>query len=510
MPPPLSHCNIFFIVLFLNFGNHLQVSFFFFCWRSAGDMIMNFLTSLHDGMTESCKRKFPDFRAYNSSFVQRDLRTMVESSSVHSTVKEESDQVPRPLLDHVPRPLDHVPRPLDHVPRPLDHVPSPLDHVSRPLVCKATDLVMCNVPPTTKSPVCTACRLPIEESLLMKVNDVFWHEQCLRCCLCNVPLSDSCFFDKNQRLYCKADHYQRILDASTCCMCSASISANDLVYRVHGRLYHIRCFTCSRCSSSLRKGDEYVLHGNGDLVCKGCSDEGLRDHFYLGVDPTCRRDRREVKRPRTVLSSVQRKVFKEAFDRTPRPCRKEREKLSSQTGLSVRVVQVWFQNQRAKVKKLARRKMNKQSVNSDSDMEERCLYDKTGESKVTSSVEGYPESITSPASCSLADQSYTSLGSPGGMKPFQNCPYVDIHSQMPQPDLTQPDSYLLPPSPDHSNQPITELYSSHVTQSSQSASSNLGDAYNSPGFQMDSIQKLHSHSHTFNGGHYYHSDTTGI
>ena len=81
---------------------------------------------------------------------------------------------------------------------------------------------------------------------------------------------------------------------------------------------------------------------------------------------------------------------------------------------------------------------------------------------------------------------------------------------MPQPDLTQPDSYLLPPSPDHSNQPITELYSSHVTQSSQSASSNLGDAYSSPGFQMDSIQKLHSHSHTFNGGHYYHSDSTGI
>ena len=56
-------------------------------------------------------------------------------------------------------------------------------------------------------------------------------------------------------------------------------------------------------------GDEYVMHGNGDLVCKACSDEGLRDHFCLGVDPTCRRDRREVKRPRTVLSSVQRKGF---------------------------------------------------------------------------------------------------------------------------------------------------------------------------------------------------------
>ena len=77
--------------------------------------------------------------------------------------------------------------------------------------------------------------------------------------------------------------------------------------------------------------------------------------------------------------------------------------------------------------------------------------------------------------------------------------------------------YLLPPSPDHlmtsshqpdSNQPITELYASHVTQSGQSASSNLGDSYNTSAFQMDSIQKLASHN--FNGAHYYHSDTTGI
>lgn len=40
---------------------------------------------------------------------------------------------------------------------------------------------------------------------------------------------------------------------------------------------------------------------------------------------------------------------------SPKPCRKVREALAKDTGLSVRVVQVWFQNQRAKMKKIQRK-----------------------------------------------------------------------------------------------------------------------------------------------------------
>jgi hypothetical protein len=46
---------------------------------------------------------------------------------------------------------------------------------------------------------------------------------------------------------------------------------------------------------------------------------------------------------------------------SPKPCRKVREQLASETGLSVRVVQVWFQNERAKMKKLHRRQLNEES-----------------------------------------------------------------------------------------------------------------------------------------------------
>ncbi|CAH8464920.1 unnamed protein product [Heterobilharzia americana] len=61
------------------------------------------------------------------------------------------------------------------------------------------------------------------------------------------------------------------------------------------------------------------------------------------------------KRPRTILTVNQRRRFKAVFEFNPKPTRKIREALATETGLNIRVVQVWFQNQRAKIKKLARR-----------------------------------------------------------------------------------------------------------------------------------------------------------
>lgn len=65
--------------------------------------------------------------------------------------------------------------------------------------------------------------------------------------------------------------------------------------------------------------------------------------------------RRGPKRPRTILTTSQRRAFKNSFDLSQKPCRKVREALAKETGLSVRIVQVWFQNQRAKLKKIQRK-----------------------------------------------------------------------------------------------------------------------------------------------------------
>merc|ERR1712079_933686 len=83
---------------------------------------------------------------------------------------------------------------------------------------------------------------------------------------------------------------------------------------------------------------------------------GVTDDFVVEGPTGRQRDgRRGPKRPRTILTAAQRRQFKASFEISPKPCRKVREALAKDTGLSVRVVQVWFQNQRAKMKKMQRR-----------------------------------------------------------------------------------------------------------------------------------------------------------
>ena len=50
------------------------------------------------------------------------------------------------------------------------------------------------------------------------------------------------------------------------------------------------------------------------------------------------------KRPRTTITARQMEVLKTAYKTSPKPARHVREQLAADTGLDMRVVQVWFQN----------------------------------------------------------------------------------------------------------------------------------------------------------------------
>ncbi|XP_023317380.1 LIM homeobox transcription factor 1-beta-like [Trichogramma pretiosum] len=236
--------------------------------------------------------------------------------------------------------------------------------------------------------VCAQCGRTISDRYVMRVNERDYHEACLACCECSAPLSHSCY-TRDCKLYCRLD-YERVFGAK-CGRCQQKLDCNDLVQRVPaivsplqqqqqtnnnpeppssgggackpgvggGAVFHVDCFVCCICGEPLLRGAPYILR-HGQPLCKR---EFPSDIYSLNspqdddlMDDSRPRDgRRGPKRPRTILTSVQRRQFKASFEVSPKPCRKVREALAKDTGLSVRVVQVWFQNQRAKVKKMQRK-----------------------------------------------------------------------------------------------------------------------------------------------------------
>ncbi|KAL1770010.1 LIM homeobox transcription factor 1-alpha [Sigmodon hispidus] len=228
--------------------------------------------------------------------------------------------------------------------------------------------------------VCEGCQRVISDRFLLRLNDSFWHEQCVQCASCKEPLETTCFY-RDKKLYCKY-HYEKLF-AVKCAGCFEAIAPNEFVMRAQKSVYHLSCFCCCVCERQLQKGDEFVLK-EGQLLCKGdyekerellslvspaASDSGKSDD----EESLCKsahgtgkgasddgKDHKRPKRPRTILTTQQRRAFKASFEVSSKPCRKVRETLAAETGLSVRVVQVWFQNQRAKMKKLARRQQQQQ------------------------------------------------------------------------------------------------------------------------------------------------------
>ncbi|VDM00916.1 unnamed protein product [Schistocephalus solidus] len=182
------------------------------------------------------------------------------------------------------------------------------------------------------------------------------------------------------------------LYATKCATCKQPMLSHELCMRTRdpsgddgdaGLVHHVSCFVCSICSLPLAAGEPYTYHPTtGALVCKADFLRGLSrpgaaaDGGHASTDdrpaePGAVRKRHladsgplssssssgaaisaqfpagsvgdlNAKRGRTTLSYEQRCHLQ-----------KVREALARDMDLPVRVIQVWFQNQRAREKKLA-------------------------------------------------------------------------------------------------------------------------------------------------------------
>ncbi|TRY56702.1 hypothetical protein DNTS_012971, partial [Danionella cerebrum] len=220
--------------------------------------------------------------------------------------------------------------------------------------------------------LCVGCGSQIHDQYILRVSpDLEWHAACLKCVECNQYLDETCTcFVRDGKTYCKRDYVR--LFAIKCAKCALGFSSSDLVMRARGSVYHIECFRCSVCSRQLLPGDEFSVRDD-ELLCRADHGLALEERgslspgnvhtrgLHMAAEPVSVRQTphrnhmhkqsEKTTRVRTVLNEKQLHTLRTCYNANPRPDALMKEQLVEMTGLSPRVIRVWFQNKRCKDKK---------------------------------------------------------------------------------------------------------------------------------------------------------------
>jgi len=186
---------------------------------------------------------------------------------------------------------------------------------------------------------CEGCGQVIEDRFVHKVLEATYHQKCLRCHECQQVLQNKCYA-REHKVYCKKDFFKKY--GTQCSTCQEGIIPQTVVRKAEEHVYHLACFKCCLCQKEMDTGDEfYLIPVDGRLICRVDYENAKAKEIEANN-----------KRPRTTISAKQLETLKQAYQSSPKPARHIREQLATDTGLDMRVVQVWFQNRRAKEKRL--------------------------------------------------------------------------------------------------------------------------------------------------------------
>lgn len=117
-----------------------------------------------------------------------------------------------------------------------------------------------------------------------------------------------------------------------CAFCKEGIAPCEMVQKAHDYVYHLNCFQCNHCQKRFEPGDEFYLLLDGKLLCRADYDAARAKEAA---------EESGNKRPRTIITAKQLASLKKIYNESPKPARHIREQLSIETGLEMRVVQVW-------------------------------------------------------------------------------------------------------------------------------------------------------------------------
>ncbi|NXQ03012.1 ISL1 protein, partial [Vidua macroura] len=228
--------------------------------------------------------------------------------------------------------------------------------------------------------LCVGCGNQIHDQYILRVSpDLEWHAACLKCAECNQYLDETCTcFVRDGKTYCKRDYIRRRRDgAETLRWRQAADPEHRNCFLVGGGREELHyyvcepeeaCMLCLYCYIKLiwlrRQGEsrdgptlaaaralgqegESPLHPARPLQMAAepisARQPALRPHVHKQPEKTTR--------VRTVLNEKQLHTLRTCYAANPRPDALMKEQLVEMTGLSPRVIRVWFQNKRCKDKK---------------------------------------------------------------------------------------------------------------------------------------------------------------
>ncbi|XP_037549260.1 LIM/homeobox protein Lhx9-like [Nematolebias whitei] len=229
--------------------------------------------------------------------------------------------------------------------------------------------------------LCAGCGEQVCDRFFLLAAGRVWHGACLRCsqCQCELQTQPSLYW-RDGNIYCQQD-YCRLFGGGQCARCFQPIPPTDLVMRSGELTFHPHCFSCQECDVKLMPGNLYFMQGpnlycqshyhgeGGNLPQLDPSQLNLNEETgqnqvsgegeesvsspepRLDDKEASGRTRRRTKRIRTCFRSEQLRALETYFAQKHNPDGKDWTCLAHKTGLPKRVLQVWFQNARAKLRR---------------------------------------------------------------------------------------------------------------------------------------------------------------
>ena len=214
---------------------------------------------------------------------------------------------------------------------------------------------------------CSGCHQEISQGeYYLHAWDQFYHSRCYQCCVCQrqVHTGEEIHLTGDHRFMCHEDFLARVKAENIARQPPEPDCDKENAASLKSRVSVSSSSDCFKEDADdegdLLLSDYSFECKDDDQICLTNTNNRSANEQQTKLNVVDYESNNSPKKrgPRTTIKAKQLEQLKSAFAATPKPSRHTREELARETGLAMRVIQVWFQNRRSKERRI------KQSITS--------------------------------------------------------------------------------------------------------------------------------------------------